>query len=110
MRREPQSAEVLRRLAVGNEHAVASALSSDGAELGDKIRAMLRLAALIAGDSAAASYQWTVNVARAAGTTDDEIVAVLCSIAPIVGSARVTLAAAPLSAALGYEVDVVEET
>ena len=53
----------------------------------------------------AASYQWGVGVALAAGATEDEIVDLLLVLAPIVGVARVTAAAPELGVALGYDMD-----
>ena len=111
---EPRGAELLRRLALNDEGAVASIVAPGhehgGAnELDDKVVALLRIAALIASDSAVASYQWAVSRARAVGISDDEIVSVLCAIASIIGSARVALAARPLAAALGYELDPLED-
>ena len=71
--------------------------------------ALLRIAALIATDSAASSFQWAVSTALASGAAEDEIVGVLCAIAPIVGSARVALAAPSLASALGYDLDALGE-
>ena len=73
--------------------------------LGDKARALVRLAALIAVDAGVPSYQWAVSVARAAGIRDDQVTGVLLSVAPVVGSARVASAAPGLASALGYELD-----
>jgi alkylhydroperoxidase/carboxymuconolactone decarboxylase family protein YurZ len=100
---------MLRRLALNDERAVGAALSAttdfDLSILGDKTRALLRIAALIAAESPAASYQWAVSVAMAAGAGDDEIVGVLLSVAAVVGEARVISAAPALASALGYELD-----
>jgi alkylhydroperoxidase family enzyme len=110
MSREPSCADLLRRLAMNDDRTVASLMSStltdgDVMHLGDKAAALLRVAALVAADSPVPAYQWAVSVARAAGATDDEIVGVLCAVGPIVGSARITAAAATLTLALGYEAD-----
>ena len=56
----------------------------ENSELGDKPHALIRLAALIASQSAAPSYQWAVRF-RAAGVSDDEVAGVLMTVAPIVG-------------------------
>ena len=112
---EPPRAELLRRLALHDERVVSSIVSAAGRdfeilELGDKTHALLRIGALISADSATTSYQWAVSSSpRAAGATDEEVVAVLCAIAPIVGSARVTVATPSLASALGYELDPFED-
>jgi hypothetical protein len=108
---ESPSANVLRRLALSDEAAIGSIFCGDAAESddsapGDKVRAMVRLAALIATGSAMPSYQWTVNVALAAGASEAEITRVLLDVAPIVGGARVASAAPAIATALGYELDM----
>ena len=51
------------------------------------------------------SVRATVELATAAGATDDEIVGVLLAIAPAVGNARVVGVAPSLGLALGYDFD-----
>ena len=102
--------EFLRKLAL-NEEAVLESVLGKGLEdpsrsLGDKTRALARLAALIALDSAPASYQWGVAAAHASGATDDEIVGVLAAVSPIVGAARTAAAAPELAAAIGEAIDL----
>ena len=114
MRDEPGCAGLLRRLAVSDDGTIGSIFAGEitdleNSELGDKTRALVRLAALIATESAAPSYQWAVSVARAAGVSDDEVTGVLMSVAPIVGIARVASAAPVLATALGYELDVPDQ-
>ncbi len=114
MRDEPGCAGLLRRLAVSDDDTIRSIFAGEITEveksaLGDKTRAVVRLAALIATESAAPTYQWAVNGARAAGVRDDEVAGVLMSVAPIVGIARVASAAPVLASALGYELDVLDE-
>ena len=108
---EPGCAELLRRLAVSDDGTIGSIFAGEitdleNSELGDKTHALVRLAALIATESGAPSYQWAVSVARAVGVRDEEVTGVLMSVAPIVGMARVASAAPALAAALGYELDV----
>ncbi len=110
----PECADMLRRLALNDEATVGSifgaALDDDvPSELGDKTRALVRIAALIATDAAAASYQWAVGSALSAGVVEDEVVGVLLSVAPLVGVARVAAAAPALASALGYEVDTPDD-
>ncbi len=78
-------------------------------DLDPKTRALVQLAGLIALSSASASYQSSVAVAHAAGASDDEVVAVLMTVAPVVGRARVVAAAADMALSLGYDVDVAFE-
>jgi alkylhydroperoxidase/carboxymuconolactone decarboxylase family protein YurZ len=102
--------EFLRRLALNEEgvleDVLGAGLDAGAGGLDDKTLALSRLAALIALDSATASYQWGVAAAHAAGATDDEIVAVLAAVSPIVGAARTTAAAPELAVAIGEEIDV----
>ena len=73
--------------------------------LSDKTRALVRLAVLIAVDSAPASYQWAVATARSAGAVDDEIIGVLLAVGDILDAAWVMSAAAALAPALGFGLD-----
>jgi hypothetical protein len=100
---------LLRRLALNDEHAIAALLGAESGisptECGPAGRdiARLRLAALVAMQAAASSYQWEVNNALAVGVTESEIVDVLCTVAPVTGAARVHSAAAALAEVLGCE-------
>ena len=114
MRDEPACAVLLRRLSVSDEGAIGSIFAGEitdveNSALGAKTHALVRLAALIATESGAPSYQWAVSVARAAGVRDDEVTGVLMSVAPIVGIARVASAAPVLATALGYELDLPDQ-
>ena len=105
------SEELLRRLALNDDDAVASALTIDvslGREttLDAKTVALVRLAGLVALQSAAQTYEWAVAAAVSAGADDDEVIDVLAAIAPIVGLGRLNRAAADIATALGYELDV----
>jgi len=73
--------------------------------LNDKTRALVRLAVLIAVDSAPASYQWAVAIARSAGALDEEIVGVLLAVGDILDAEWVMSAAAALAPALGFALD-----
>ncbi|WP_250282872.1 MULTISPECIES: carboxymuconolactone decarboxylase family protein [unclassified Frankia] len=64
---------------------------------------LVRLAALIAMDSAPVSYLMNLAVARDAGLTAADAQGVCTAIAPIVGSARVVSAAGSVLRALGFE-------
>jgi alkylhydroperoxidase/carboxymuconolactone decarboxylase family protein YurZ len=104
--------DLLRRLALNDEAAISSALDMElgGATrtrprvLDAKTDALIRLAALIASEAATASYDWAVATAVSAGATEDELVEVLDTLAPIVGVARVDWAAPELAVALGVDI------
>ncbi len=107
--------ELLRRLALNDENVVRSAVGADltplsgGPELDSKTNALVRLAALLSIGAATSSCRATVELARAAGATDAEIVGVLVAVAPVVGSARVVGAAPRLALAIDYDVEDVAE-
>lgn len=99
--------EFLRRLAINDDSTVRSLLGDsildgDCVELDAKTTALARLAAVVALDSRATTYQWSVGAALAAGASEDEIVDVLVAVVPVIGSAQVTTAAPVLAEALGY--------
>jgi 4-carboxymuconolactone decarboxylase len=103
--------DLLRKLALNEEGVLASLLGVDlvVAEppgLDVKTAALVRLAGVIALDSAPATYQWSVTSALAAGASDGEVVAVLEALAPIVGSARVSSAAPEVALAIGCDLDL----
>jgi alkylhydroperoxidase/carboxymuconolactone decarboxylase family protein YurZ len=58
---------------------------ADCSELAGKTVALVRRATLAAIEAAPASYQWGVGAALAAGATEEEIVATLVAVAPIIG-------------------------
>jgi alkylhydroperoxidase/carboxymuconolactone decarboxylase family protein YurZ len=101
----PDEEELLRRLAISDETALVTAvLGKSRLGLDRKTWALVRVAALIAVDSAVASYQWAIDEAIAQGATEEEVIDVLLAIAPVVGVGRVTSAAPELALALGYDV------
>ena len=105
----------LRRLALNDERSLRSALADPGSasDLDAKTQALIRLetlalirlGALLSVGAATVSLRCTVELATAAGATDDEIVGVLLAIAPAVGHARVVGVAPHLGLALGYDFD-----
>lgn len=100
--------DLLRKLALNEEGVLASLLGielTDGepAGLDAKTAALVRLAGLVAVESAPATYQWGVASALAAGASDAEVVAVLAALAPIVGSVRVSSAAPEVALAIGCD-------
>jgi 4-carboxymuconolactone decarboxylase len=102
--------QTLQKLAVSDERLVASLLSQSHPNIGassdtERIRALFRLAALIAGEATTASYLSVVGSALAAGASVEEIVDVLIAVAGTVGSTRVVAAAPLLARAVGFDVD-----
>ena len=103
--------ELLRRLALNDVGTLEATLGvilehPDGTSmLGARTHALTRIAALLAAESAVASYLWAVESAISAGATEDDIVDVLTAIAPIIGLARLSAAAAQLALALGYDIE-----
>jgi 4-carboxymuconolactone decarboxylase len=102
--------QTLQRLAVSDDRLVASLLAQPDPDIGascdtERMRALFRLAALIAGEATTASYLSVVESALAAGASVEEIVEVLIAVAGTVGSARVVAAAPLLARAVGFDVD-----
>lgn len=89
----PQHLELLRRLALNDEAALATALDgldqSGDALIDDRTRSLVRIAGLVALDSGTASLQAAVDQARSVGVDDDEILDVVIVIAPVVGTSRI---------------------
>jgi 4-carboxymuconolactone decarboxylase len=109
----PEHAELLRRLALNDEAVTAATLGTvlrDRAVSGLDARthALVRVAALIAAESAQASHSWAVDAALAAGASDDDIVDVLAAVAPIIGLARLSTAVPQLALALDADDDPTE--
>jgi 4-carboxymuconolactone decarboxylase len=105
-----ESERTLLSLALNDESSVQSALMGElepgsGCALDPRTRALVRLGVLIAIDAAPASYGSSVDAALAAGATVDEIVGMLCAVAPVVGFARIVAAAPALAGALGYDIE-----
>jgi alkylhydroperoxidase/carboxymuconolactone decarboxylase family protein YurZ len=71
----------------------------------NRTNALARVAAAIAIGGTTATLDPLANAARRAGATEDDLVAVLLTIAPIIGSARLVRAAPELARAIGYDID-----
>ena len=105
-----ESERTLLSLALNDESSVQSALMGEtepgsGCGLDPRTQALVRLGVLIAIDASPASYGSSVEAALATGATVDEIVGMLCAVAPVVGFARVVAAAPALAGALGYDIE-----
>ena len=100
---------LLRRLAVLDEQTIAAALpmqAGDDRGLDARTTALVRLAGLVALQSSPQTYEWGVAAALDTGCSEDEVVAVLAALAPVVGAARVSSAAVNVATAIGCHVDV----
>jgi alkylhydroperoxidase/carboxymuconolactone decarboxylase family protein YurZ len=104
------SQEVLRRLAIIDEHQVEDqaglslALPTAGL-LDPKTAALVQMGVLVAIGSPAVCLEWATTRALAAGATEDEITGVLLAIGPAAGLGRVAGAVRDVAAALGYDID-----
>jgi 4-carboxymuconolactone decarboxylase len=99
----------LCKIAIADEKYVEEVLSNDRANLtastlDAKAHALVRLGALIAIDAETPAYMWTLQAARRAGASDDELVGCLLAALPTVGVARIVSAAPKLGLAMGFDV------
>jgi signal transduction protein with GAF and PtsI domain len=102
--------ELLRRLALNDERVLGLVLTQPaGAErrtqLTRKVELLVQLAGLLAVEAATPSLREAVWRATAAGATAGELVAVLVSIGPTIGVARVVSSAPRLAMAMGYDLE-----
>jgi alkylhydroperoxidase/carboxymuconolactone decarboxylase family protein YurZ len=99
----------LCKIAIADDRYVEEVLSNDRANLtastlDAKAHALVRLGALIAIDAEAPAYMWTLEAARRAGASDDEVVGCLLAALPTLGVARIVSAAPKLGLAMGFDV------
>jgi alkylhydroperoxidase/carboxymuconolactone decarboxylase family protein YurZ len=100
----PEQQELLRRLTLNDEETVALVMNGRlpvRPLLDHKTTALARLASLAAQEAETASYQSVVDMARAAGADDREIVETVLVVASLIGTARVEASRGPLGDALG---------
>lgn len=97
----------LRRLAINDPVFLDGIMADDAATtaLDPHDRALVRIGVLVALDGPPSSIEYATSAALAAGATADELVDVLVSTAPLVGSAHVVSVAPRLARALGYDLD-----
>ncbi len=99
----------LRDLVVGDDRAITRIMSGGCApiveNLDQRTVSLLRLAALIAADGDATSYQREIAAALAGGATTDDIVGVLVAVGSITGSSRLVAAAGKVALPIGYDVE-----
>jgi 4-carboxymuconolactone decarboxylase len=99
----------LCKIAIADDKYVEEVLSNDRANLSAstldaKAHALVRLGALIAIDAETPAYMWTLEAARRAGASDDELVGCLLAALPTLGVARIVSAAPKLGLAMGFDV------
>jgi 4-carboxymuconolactone decarboxylase len=108
-----EAEQLLRRLTESEDESLHRVLAlrpdaSDRREcavaLTPRVRTLVRLAALVAGDASTTSLRWAVELAWSTGVVDEEIVGVLLSIGPEIGLPRIVDGAPRLAAAIGYDV------
>ena len=67
---------------------------------------LARLAALVAVDAPTASYVMNVDTAAETGITVEDVQGLLIAVAPILGTARIVSAAARITEALGFVIEL----
>jgi 4-carboxymuconolactone decarboxylase len=97
--------EVLRLLAINDEHFAEHVADAGSSNLDPKTLALVRIGALVAVGGAVPSYGAEADAAVSAGATLAEIVDVLLGVVSIVGLPSVVTAAPSLAMALGYDVE-----
>jgi 4-carboxymuconolactone decarboxylase len=105
----PSPEEAFRRLSIGDLRLIDPLSDFDSRDLSirrldDRTESLLRVGVLVALDGPETSYQTAVGAAQRAGADLGEFLAVLGSIAGLVGSARVLAAAPRIALAAGYDV------
>jgi len=106
--------ERLRRLSMSDRRSVLEVLGGDheagetglgSIALDPRTVALVRVAALVALDGPAPSFDAAVSVALAAGASPDDIVDTMIAVGPTVGSAHLVSAAPKLALALGHDIE-----
>jgi len=97
--------EVLRLLAINDEHFAEHLARVEPVQLDSKTLALVRISALVAVGGMVPSYGAETDAAVSAGATAAEIVDVLVGVVSIVGLPGVVAAAPRLAMALGYDVE-----
>ena len=101
--------EAFRRLSIGDLRLIEPLSVLDDRDLGigrldDRTESLLQVGVLVALDAPQTSYQTAVGAAQRAGADLGDLLAILGSIAGVVGSARVLAAAPRIALAAGYDV------
>lgn len=90
--------------------AAITAASLERSDLPADALVMIRLAALAAVDAKPISYLAHVGPSVESGVTIEDVQNVLVAVAPIIGTARTMAAAVNIAEALGFVIDVLEDT
>ncbi len=114
MRGEPE--QLLRRFAAADEGSLKSLLTPragfgdpqppGGQALDRNLRALVRLAALLAIDAPTTSLRWAVELAASTGASEEAITEVLAMTAAASGSAQLVASAPRLALALGFDIEL----
>lgn len=107
--------EVLRHLAVNDRRLLTGLSGVDETadlwrHLDPRTTALVRVASLAAAGGPVETFRWTIQDALEAGADEDEVVAVLLAIAPLVGVARVAAIAPTVALALDYDLEAALES
>jgi alkylhydroperoxidase/carboxymuconolactone decarboxylase family protein YurZ len=102
----------LRLLSLG-DHAL-EAIAQDGPRggiprLDARTHALVRVAALIAGDAPGPSYRAAVDAARRSGARDEDLLGVVQAVVDLVGTAKIVSAAPLMALAMGYDAEAALE-
>lgn len=106
--------EVLRHLAVNDRRLLAALgeVAPAGVSVGpldDRTTALVRVASLAAAGGPVGTFRWTIQDALEAGADEDDVVAVLLAIAPLIGVVRVAAIAPTVALALDYDLEAALE-
>jgi alkylhydroperoxidase/carboxymuconolactone decarboxylase family protein YurZ len=102
--------EGFRRLTLGDTSFLETAPGARPLpHLAERTAALVRIAALVAVDAPASAYRTAVAAALRTGARDEDLLALLASLADVVGSARVISAAPRIALAAGYDVEAALE-
>jgi alkylhydroperoxidase/carboxymuconolactone decarboxylase family protein YurZ len=83
-----------------------TAASLENSSLEDRDLMIARIAALAAVGAPPASYLLNAGAAMDAGVTLEDVQGVLVAVAPIIGTPRVVIAAAGITTALGFAIEL----
>lgn len=103
----PDQVQLLRRWALNDKAAINLALRGEQAELDGfdpRTAALMRVAALFCVGSDPATFRWAIEEGIARGVEDDDLLAAVIVVAPIIGLARMTASLPHLMEALDLEV------
>lgn len=111
----PGYQEVLRLLAVNDRRLLVGLSGVDEAtaacrHLDPRTTALVRVASLAAAGGPVETFRWTIQDALEAGADEEEVVAVLLAITPLVGVARIAAIAPTVALALDYDLDAALES